>query len=103
MDKLKKIVACGVLFLTLVLSIGAVAPKEIRLEKASYRKITISWQAPDATTQVAHYKVFRDGTAITNRVTTNKERMVSVMITGPNCHNAFAPLTSIPLMHPPSF
>ena len=71
MDKLKKIVACGVLFLTLVLSIGAVAPKEIRLEKASYRKITISWQAPDATTQVAHYKIFRDGTEIATTTALN--------------------------------
>ena len=71
MDRFKKIVACGVLFLTLVLSIGAVSPKEIRLEKASYRKITISWQAPDATTQVANYKVFRDGTEIATTTALN--------------------------------
>ena len=71
MDKFKKFVACGVLFLTLVLSIGAVAPKEIRLEKASYRKITISWQAPNATTQVANYKVFRDGTEIATTTALN--------------------------------
>ena len=59
MDRFRKLIACGVLFLTLVLSSGAVAPKEIRLERASYRKITISWQAPDATSQVAHYKIYR--------------------------------------------
>ena len=71
MDRFRKLIACGVLFLTLVLSIGAVAPKEIRLERASYRKITISWQAPDATTQVAHYKIYRDGTELATTTSLN--------------------------------
>ena len=71
MDRFRKLIACCVLFLTLVLSIGAVTPKEIRLEKASYRKITISWQAPDATTQVAHYKIYRDGTELATTTSLN--------------------------------
>jgi len=71
MDRFRKLIACGVLFLTLVLSIGAVAPKEIRLEKASYRKITISWQASDAITQIAYYKVYRDGVEIATTTTLN--------------------------------
>ena len=71
MDRFRKLIACGVLFLTLVLSIGAVAPKEIRLERASYRKITISWQAPDAITQVAHYKIYRDGTELATTTSLN--------------------------------
>ena len=71
MDRFRKLIACGVLFLTLVLSIGAVAPKEIRLERASYRKITISWQAPDATSQVAHYKIYRDGTELATTTSLN--------------------------------
>ena len=71
MDRFRKLIACGVLFLTLVLSIGAVAPKEIRLDKASYRKITISWQAPDTITQIAYYKVYRDGDEITTTTALN--------------------------------
>ena len=71
MDRFRKLIVCGVLFLTLGLSIGAVAPKEIRLERASYRKITISWQAPDATTQVAHYKIYRDGTELATTTSLN--------------------------------
>ena len=67
----KKLIVCGGLFLTLILSIGATAPKGIRLEKASYRKVTISWQAPDAMTQVAHYKIYRDGTELGSTASLN--------------------------------
>ena len=71
MGRSKKLIVCGGLFLTLILSIGATAPKGIRLEKASYRKVTISWQAPDAMTQVAHYKIYRDGTELGSTASLN--------------------------------
>ena len=67
----KKLIVCGGLFLILILSIGATAPKGIRLEKASYRKVTISWEAPDAMTQVAHYKIYRDGTELGSTASLN--------------------------------
>ena len=45
-------------------AVYGIAPREIKLERASYRKITISWQVPDATTQIASYKIFRNDNEI---------------------------------------
>ena len=71
MEMFRKLLFCSILFFTWLVSLEAVSPKEIRLERASYRKITISWQAPDATTQIAHYKIYRDGAELATTTTLN--------------------------------
>ena len=67
----RKLIFCSILFFAWLVSLKAVSPQEIRLERASYRKITISWQAPDATTQIAYYKIYRDGTELATTTTLN--------------------------------
>jgi len=62
-----RIYACFVsvaLFSILVLPLDALSPREMRLERISYHKVTFSWQIPDTSSQVAYYKIFRNGTEL---------------------------------------
>ncbi len=58
-------VACAlvVILANMVLAENFV-PKDIKLKRATYRKVTVSWQPPDSLTQIANYKVYRDGSEI---------------------------------------
>ena len=71
MNQVSRFVVSVVLAVALTSSVGAVAPQEIRLQRASYRKVTISWQAPDPVTQVAHYKIYRNGTELATTTSLN--------------------------------
>ena len=40
------------------------APEKLKLERATYRKITIKWEYPADGTQIASYRIYRDGKEI---------------------------------------
>ena len=44
------------------------APQELKLERATYHKITISWKYPSDGTRIANYRVYRDGVEISRPV-----------------------------------
>ena len=44
------------------------APQELKLERATYHKITISWKYPADGTRIANYRVYRDGLEISRPV-----------------------------------
>lgn len=46
------------------------APQKLELERATYRKITIKWEYPADGTQIAGYRIYRDGKEISRSTET---------------------------------
>ena len=40
------------------------APEKLKLERATYRKISIRWEYPSDGAQIAHFRIYRDGKEI---------------------------------------
>ena len=60
-------------FAAVLLAVGVFAadvraPQELKLERATYHKITISWKYPADGTRIANYRVYRDGVEISRPV-----------------------------------
>ena len=63
MDRFRKVIVFWglLLALALVLSADEKFPEDIRLERVSYSKVTISWLPPDVTTKISYYVIIRNG------------------------------------------
>ena len=61
MSAIRQVTTYFAFFLLFILSVYAESPEDVRLEKTSYRKVTISWLPPEETTGISHYVIFRDG------------------------------------------
>lgn len=66
-----KLFSCCAAYVAITLVTGAVAPQDLCVKRISYHKMTISWQAPDTTTQIAGYKIYRDGIEIATTTSLN--------------------------------
>ena len=60
-------------FAAVLLAVGVFAadvraPQELKLERATYHKITISWKYPSDGTRIENYRVYRDGVEIARPV-----------------------------------
>ncbi|MEG2076932.1 MAG: fibronectin type III domain-containing protein, partial [Victivallaceae bacterium] len=72
----KKYVMSWLLSGAMLLSYGTLAaddfaPKEVKFEKASYSKITLSWANSDPSRQIECYKIFRNNVEIGSSTTTS--------------------------------
>ena len=59
------------------------APQNLRLERATYHKITISWEYPEDETQIADFRIYRDGDEIARSV---ERKFVDTDVTPGNCY-----------------
>ena len=79
------------------------APQKLELERATYRKITIKWEYPADETQIANYRIYRDGKEISHSTETvftdtsvvpgkSYEYSVDAVTTGGKSSNLSTPL-----------